>query len=206
VAERGALEKPGEARLRGLRRQVASPSRPGFHRGSGDPWAALMVRAARNSRSESRLRYLMLSTETPSMRPRATSERSARRHTARAESLPTRVPSPRPVVPSSPVLVTILVRRFAICGAIVADPLPGPLPRERENFAAIIPRSHGFPSYVKTSFLDFEQPIAELEQKIEELRFVQDDSAVDISQEIERLSKKSRELTKDIYAKLTAWQ
>jgi acetyl-CoA carboxylase carboxyl transferase subunit alpha len=59
---------------------------------------------------------------------------------------------------------------------------------------------------VKTSFLDFEQPIAELEQKIEELRFVQDDSAVDISQEIERLSKKSRELTKDIYAKLSAWQ
>jgi len=59
---------------------------------------------------------------------------------------------------------------------------------------------------VKTSFLDFEQPIAELEQKIEELRFVQDDSAVDISQEIERLSKKSRELTKDIYAKLTPWQ
>jgi acetyl-CoA carboxylase carboxyl transferase subunit alpha len=59
---------------------------------------------------------------------------------------------------------------------------------------------------VKTTFLDFEQPIAELEQKIEELRFVQDDSAVDISQEIERLSKKSRELTKEIYGKLTAWQ
>jgi acetyl-CoA carboxylase carboxyl transferase subunit alpha len=59
---------------------------------------------------------------------------------------------------------------------------------------------------VKTSFLDFEQPIAELEQKIEELRFVQDDSAVDISQEIERLSKKSRELTKEIYGKLSAWQ
>jgi acetyl-CoA carboxylase carboxyl transferase subunit alpha len=59
---------------------------------------------------------------------------------------------------------------------------------------------------VKTSFLDFEQPIAELEQKIEELRFVQDDSAVDISQEIERLSKKSRDLTKDIYGKLSAWQ
>ena len=59
---------------------------------------------------------------------------------------------------------------------------------------------------MKTSFLDFEQPIAELEQKIEELRFVQDDSAVDISTEIERLSKKSRDLTKDIYAKLTAWQ
>ena len=61
-------------------------------------------------------------------------------------------------------------------------------------------------SRVKTSFLDFEQPIAELEQKIEELRFVQDDSAVDISQEIERLSKKSRDLTKDIYGKLSAWQ
>jgi acetyl-CoA carboxylase carboxyl transferase subunit alpha len=59
---------------------------------------------------------------------------------------------------------------------------------------------------VKTSFLDFEQPIAELEQKIEELRFVQDDSAVDISQEIERLSRKSRDLTKDIYGKLTPWQ
>ena len=59
---------------------------------------------------------------------------------------------------------------------------------------------------MKTSFLDFEQPIAELEQKIEELRFVQDDSAVDISQEIDRLSKKSRDLTKDIYAKLTPWQ
>ncbi len=59
---------------------------------------------------------------------------------------------------------------------------------------------------MKTSFLEFEQPIAELEQKIEELRFVQDDSAVDISQEIDRLSKKSRDLTRDIYAKLNAWQ
>ena len=59
---------------------------------------------------------------------------------------------------------------------------------------------------MKTTFLDFEQPIAELEQKIEELRFVQDDSAVDISQEIERLSKKSKALTKEIYGKLTPWQ
>ncbi|MGE5665296.1 MAG: acetyl-CoA carboxylase carboxyltransferase subunit alpha [Betaproteobacteria bacterium] len=58
----------------------------------------------------------------------------------------------------------------------------------------------------KTSFLDFEQPIAELEQKIDELRFVQDDSAVDISEEIERLQKKSESLIKDIYAKLTPWQ
>ena len=58
----------------------------------------------------------------------------------------------------------------------------------------------------KTNFLEFEQPIAELENKIEELRFVQDDSAVDISQEIERLQKKSQGLTKDIYAKLSPWQ
>jgi acetyl-CoA carboxylase carboxyl transferase subunit alpha len=59
---------------------------------------------------------------------------------------------------------------------------------------------------MKISFLDFEQPVAELENKIEELRFVQDDSAVDISQEIDRLQKKSHTLTKDIYAKLNAWQ
>jgi len=59
---------------------------------------------------------------------------------------------------------------------------------------------------MKTTFLDFEQPVAELESKIEELRYVQDDSALDISGEINRLQKKSHALTKDIYAKLTAWQ
>ena len=59
---------------------------------------------------------------------------------------------------------------------------------------------------MKTSFLDFEQPIAELEAKIDELRFVQDDSAVDISEEIARLEKKSLQLTKEIYAKLSPWQ
>ncbi|HVC12782.1 MAG TPA: acetyl-CoA carboxylase carboxyltransferase subunit alpha [Burkholderiales bacterium] len=59
---------------------------------------------------------------------------------------------------------------------------------------------------MKTTFLDFEQPIAELEQRIEELRFVQDDSAVDISEEIQRLGKKSQALTKEIYAKLSPWQ
>jgi acetyl-CoA carboxylase carboxyl transferase subunit alpha len=58
----------------------------------------------------------------------------------------------------------------------------------------------------KITFLGFEQSIAELESKIEELRFVQDESAVDISEEIDRLSKKSQQLTKDIYAKLTPWQ
>ena len=59
---------------------------------------------------------------------------------------------------------------------------------------------------MKITFLDFEQPIAELEAKIEELRFVQDDSALDISAEIVRLQKKSQTLTKGIYAKLTPWQ
>ena len=59
---------------------------------------------------------------------------------------------------------------------------------------------------MKTTFLDFEQSISELEAKIEELRFVQDDSALDISEEIRRLQKKSQTLTKDIYAKLNAWQ
>jgi acetyl-CoA carboxylase carboxyl transferase subunit alpha len=59
---------------------------------------------------------------------------------------------------------------------------------------------------VKTTFLDFEQPIADLETKIEELRFVQDESAVDISEEISRLEVKRQALTKDIYTKLTPWQ
>ena len=59
---------------------------------------------------------------------------------------------------------------------------------------------------MKASFLAFESPIAELEEKIEQLRYVQDDSALDIADEIARLSKKSEALTKDIYAKLSPWQ
>ena len=59
---------------------------------------------------------------------------------------------------------------------------------------------------MKTTFLEFEQPVAELEAKIEELRYVQDDSALDISEEISRLQKKSHTLTKEIYGKLNAWQ
>jgi acetyl-CoA carboxylase carboxyl transferase subunit alpha len=59
---------------------------------------------------------------------------------------------------------------------------------------------------MKSIFLEFEQPIADLEAKIEELRSVQDGSDVDISTEIERLEKKSRILLKDIYEKLTPWQ
>jgi len=58
----------------------------------------------------------------------------------------------------------------------------------------------------KRHFLDFEQPVAELEAKIDELRYVQNESAVDISEEIDRLSKKSLLLTKDIYSGLTPWQ
>jgi acetyl-CoA carboxylase carboxyl transferase subunit alpha len=59
---------------------------------------------------------------------------------------------------------------------------------------------------MKPTFLEFEQPVAELEAKIDELRYVQDDSALDISEEIARLQKKSQALTKEIYGKLSAWQ
>jgi acetyl-CoA carboxylase carboxyl transferase subunit alpha len=58
----------------------------------------------------------------------------------------------------------------------------------------------------KKHFLEFEQPIAELETKIDELRYVQSESAVDISEEIDRLSKKSLQLTKDVYGNLAPWQ
>ena len=59
---------------------------------------------------------------------------------------------------------------------------------------------------MKTTFLDFEQSIAELENKIGALRFVQDDSAVDIADGISRLQKKADALVKETYAKLTPWQ
>ena len=59
---------------------------------------------------------------------------------------------------------------------------------------------------MKQTCLEFEQPIAELQAKIDELRYVHEDSAVDISDEITRLTKKSQQLTRDIYSKLTAWQ
>jgi acetyl-CoA carboxylase carboxyl transferase subunit alpha len=55
-------------------------------------------------------------------------------------------------------------------------------------------------------FLEFEQPIAELEAKIEELRFVGEDSEVNINEEVARLKGKSENLTKSIFAKLTSWQ
>ena len=59
---------------------------------------------------------------------------------------------------------------------------------------------------MKTSFLDFEQQIADLESKIESLRASQQDSKLDLSDEIERLEKKTQQLIKDVYAKLTPWQ
>lgn len=56
------------------------------------------------------------------------------------------------------------------------------------------------------NFLDFEQPIAELEAKIEELRYVGDDSDINISEEISKLEKRSRELTVSIFSSLNSWQ
>ncbi|MDJ0749243.1 MAG: acetyl-CoA carboxylase carboxyltransferase subunit alpha [Woeseiaceae bacterium] len=55
-------------------------------------------------------------------------------------------------------------------------------------------------------FLDFEQPIAELEAKIEELRYVGDDSEININEEVARLRAKSESLTRSIFAKLSPWQ
>jgi acetyl-CoA carboxylase carboxyl transferase subunit alpha len=55
-------------------------------------------------------------------------------------------------------------------------------------------------------FLEFEQPIAELEAKIDELRFVGDDAEINISEEVSRLKAKSETLTKGIFSKLSPWQ
>ncbi len=59
---------------------------------------------------------------------------------------------------------------------------------------------------MELKFLDFEQPIAELEAKIDELRYVGDDSEVNINEEVARLKEKSESLTKSIFAKLSPWQ
>jgi acetyl-CoA carboxylase carboxyl transferase subunit alpha len=55
-------------------------------------------------------------------------------------------------------------------------------------------------------FLEFEQPIAELEAKIDELRYVGDDSEININEEVARLKAKSETLTRSIFSKLSAWQ
>jgi len=59
---------------------------------------------------------------------------------------------------------------------------------------------------MKHSFLEFEQPIAELDAKIEELRFVSNDNEINISEEIKRLETKCKTLTESIFAKLSSWQ
>lgn len=56
------------------------------------------------------------------------------------------------------------------------------------------------------NFLDFEQPIAELEAKIDELHYVSDDADVNISEEVDKLKAKSRELTGAIFSNLSPWQ
>jgi len=56
------------------------------------------------------------------------------------------------------------------------------------------------------NFLDFEQPIAELEAKIDELRYVSDDADVNINEEVAKLREKSRTLTETIFSNLTSWQ
>jgi acetyl-CoA carboxylase carboxyl transferase subunit alpha len=56
------------------------------------------------------------------------------------------------------------------------------------------------------NFLEFEQPIAELEAKIQELRMVTDNNDINVSDEISRLEAKSKQLTKDVFSRLTPWQ
>ena len=56
------------------------------------------------------------------------------------------------------------------------------------------------------NYLPFEQPIAELEAKIEELQLVGNDNEVNIAEEISRLREKSQKLTQSIYGKLTPWE
>jgi acetyl-CoA carboxylase carboxyl transferase subunit alpha len=56
------------------------------------------------------------------------------------------------------------------------------------------------------NYLDFEQPIAELEAKIQELRMVGADKDINITDEIARLEAKSKQLTKDVFSRLTPWQ
>src|SRR5512146_3339634 len=116
------------------------------------------------------------------------------------------------------------------------DPRPGRLARQRQGLSALRPAPRQPPGRggprlrwparactptpqpvtftaswddyqrMNLNFLEFEQPIAELEAKIEELRFVGDESAISITDEIERLQAKSRALTENIFSNLNAWQ
>ena len=68
------------------------------------------------------------------------------------------------------------------------------------------PDGSGILAAMPLSFLEFEQPIAELEAKIDELKFVSSDAEVNIGEEIARLRAKSRALTTSIFANLSPWQ
>jgi acetyl-CoA carboxylase carboxyl transferase subunit alpha len=59
---------------------------------------------------------------------------------------------------------------------------------------------------MQVNFLDYEQPIAELEAKIDELRYMSNDSDLNITEEIQKLKEKSESLTKSIFSSLTPWQ
>jgi acetyl-CoA carboxylase carboxyl transferase subunit alpha len=65
---------------------------------------------------------------------------------------------------------------------------------------------HNQSSPMDLKFLEFEQPIAELEARIEDLRYVADDSELNINEEVARLTAKQESLTKSIFSKLSAWQ
>ncbi len=59
---------------------------------------------------------------------------------------------------------------------------------------------------MQLNFLDYEQPIAELEAKIDELRHMSGDSELNITEEIQKLQEKSQDLTRSIFSSLTPWQ
>src|SRR5690606_29023461 len=86
-----------------------------------------------------------------------------------------------------------------------ASPLAGTCPGARPA-AMFAPSKDKVTDCMPMNFLDFEQPIAELEAKIDELKFVSTDAEVNIGEEISRLRAKSRTLTTSIFANLTQWQ
>ncbi len=80
---------------------------------------------------------------------------------------------------------------------MISDEYMSSYPAWGEPFSKII---------MNPNFLDFEQPIAELEAKIEELRYVGDDTEINIGEEISRLQSKCQSLTESIFSKLSPWQ
>ncbi len=78
-------------------------------------------------------------------------------------------------------------------------------PDANSEAAYLLPAHTAQPS-MNPNYLDFEQPIAELEAKIRELQLMDDDQGLDIDEEIERLRTKSTDLTRSIFTNLGAWQ